>query len=117
MLTCDLWSEIRAMAKLGKPIKAIARELRISKNTVRRALRQGKYAQYQRQKSQAGILDDFMPFLCERAGKVDYNATSLYHELQERGYKGCYSLVEGYVCNGVEDMARSGLGASPGARA
>jgi len=94
MLTRDLWSEIRVMAKLGKPIKAIARELGISKNTVRRALRQEKYVPYQREKSKTGILNDFMPFLLERAGQLDFNATSLYHELQERGYTGSYSLVK-----------------------
>ena len=38
MLSQDQWSEIRLMAKLGMSIKQIARELGISKNTVRRVL-------------------------------------------------------------------------------
>lgn len=39
VLSDDQWSEIRLFLKSGKPIKQIAREFGISKNTVRRILR------------------------------------------------------------------------------
>lgn len=94
MLSHDLWSEIRVMAKLGKPIKVIAREMGISKNTVRRALRQEHYEPYQRMTSKTGVLSEFIPFLLERAGQLDFNATSMFRELQELGYTGSYSLVK-----------------------
>jgi len=56
MLSLDLWSEIRLMAKLGKRIKVIARELDISKNTVKKALRQKQYQPYQRKNATKGLL-------------------------------------------------------------
>ena len=65
MLSQDLWSEIRLMAKLGKRIKVIARELDVSKNTVKKALRQKHYQPYQRTNATKGLLTEFMPFLLE----------------------------------------------------
>ncbi|MGE5422741.1 MAG: IS21 family transposase [Ignavibacteriales bacterium] len=94
MLSQDLWNEIRFMAKLGKPVKAIARELSISKNTVKKALHQEKYEPYHRQHTNAGLLTEFLPFLVERAPQLDFNATSMYQELQKRGYTGGYTLVK-----------------------
>ena len=44
------WAEIRRLHRAEKmPIKAIARMLRVSKNTVRRALRSGEPPTYERQ--------------------------------------------------------------------
>ena len=39
MLSHDQWAEIRFWSKLGKSIKTIARDLGLSRNTVRKALR------------------------------------------------------------------------------
>jgi len=97
MLSQDLWTEIRLMAKMGKRIKGIARELDISKNTVRRALRQERHEPYQRIKSTKELLREFMPFMLERLPQLNFNATSLYRELKEKGYIGCYTLVKDAV--------------------
>lgn len=94
MLSNDLWAEIRVMSKLGKPIKAIARDMGVSKNTVKRALRQKQYEPYQRQTKEKALLTDFMPFILERAGQLNFNATSLHRELQDLGYTGSYSMVK-----------------------
>ena len=49
MITVDEWAEIRRLHRSqGLGIKAIARKLGISKNTVRRALRAGEVPRYQR---------------------------------------------------------------------
>ena len=49
MITLDEWAEIRRLHRAeGLPIKAIARKLGISKNTVRRALRAEVVPRYQR---------------------------------------------------------------------
>ena len=94
MLSQDLWSEIRLMAKLGKRIKVIARELDVSKNTVKKALRQKHYQPYQRTNATRGLLTEFMPFLLERSLELGFNATSLYRELKGKGYTGGYTLVK-----------------------
>ena len=94
MLSQDLWIEIRLMAKMGKPIKVIARELAISKNTVKKALRQEQCQSYQRVNAKPNLLSEFMPFLLERFLQVGFNATTLYRELKEKGYTGGYTLVK-----------------------
>jgi len=49
VITLDEWAEIRRLHRSEDlPIKAIARKLGVSKNTVRRALRAGKAPRYQR---------------------------------------------------------------------
>lgn len=94
MLTQDLWSEIRFMRKMGKSIKKISRELNISKNTVRKALRSDLYHPYTRENTNSGLLTEFMPFLTERAPQVDFNAVTLLRELKKRGYAGSYTILK-----------------------
>jgi len=94
MLTQDLWSEIRFMRKMGRSIKKISRELMISKNTVRKALRNELYQAYTRENCKAGLLTKFMPFLVERAPQVDFNAATLLRELKKRGYAGSYTILK-----------------------
>jgi transposase len=94
MLSQDLWSEIRHMARMGRPIKQIARELDISKNTVKSALKKERYQPYQRQRTKTNLLSEYMPFILERSPQLEFNATSLFRELKERGYGGGYTLVK-----------------------
>ena len=94
MLTHDQWSEIRFWSKLGQSIKTIARDLGLSRNTVRKALREPEKPQYQRQNKQRGVLEPFLPFLQQRAPEVFFNATTLCRELKAQGYQGGYSTVK-----------------------
>ena len=94
MLTHDQWSEIRFWSKLGQSIKTIARDLGLSRNTVRKALREPEKPKYQRQNKQRGVLEPFLPFLQQRAPEVFFNATTLYRELKAQGYQGGYSTVK-----------------------
>ncbi|VBB09231.1 integrase catalytic core [Lucifera butyrica] len=93
MLSQDQWSEVRAMAKAGKRIKQISRDLGVSRNTIRKVLRTQQRSGYQRTRNKPGILDEYFPFLQGRAPEVFYNATTLFQELKARGYKGGYTTV------------------------
>lgn len=93
MLSQDQWSEIRLMAKTGKAIKQISRELGISKNTVRKILRSKERQEYCRQRKKPGVLDEYLPFLQGRAPEVNFNATTLFREIQQKGYLGGYTTV------------------------
>lgn len=97
MLSDDQWSEIRLMAKSGKPIKQIARDFGISKNTVRKVIRTEIRRPYARTVNKSGVLDEFMPFLTARAPEVNFNATILFRELKEQQYMGGYSTVKNAV--------------------
>lgn len=107
MLSQDQWSEIRIMAKTGKPIKQIARELDVSRNTIRKVLRTQKRQKYERKENRPGILDEYLPFLQGRAPEVFYNATILFRELRARGYRGGYTTVREAVKPLREDFLKA----------
>lgn len=94
VLGIDIWAEIRAHAANGWSKKSIARKFGIDRKTVRKALTQGQYSGYSSRPKKPGLLDTWMAFIEERAIQVDFNATKLFKELQDRGYKGSYSLVK-----------------------
>lgn len=101
MLTVELAVEIFVLAKQGKSIRSIARDLGISRTTVRRYLReQITQPQYAERPHRASKLDPYKAYIQERiaAAKPEWiPATVLYREIVERGYPGKESLVRSYV--------------------
>jgi len=68
VITLDEWAEIRRLHRSeGLPIKAIARKLGISKNTVRRALRAQEVPRYQRV-PRGSVADAAEPLIREQLG-------------------------------------------------
>jgi transposase len=66
VITLDEWAEIRRLHRSeGLPIKAIARKLGISKNTVRRALRAVEVPRYSRL-PRGSIVDEVEPLIREQ---------------------------------------------------
>ena len=89
----------------GKPIKQIARELRLSENTVRKILREDVIKlHYERRVQPRPMLGAFVPSL-ERLLEEDKNlpqrqrrsAKRLYEEIKREGYAGSYDNVQRYV--------------------
>ncbi|WP_342269838.1 LuxR C-terminal-related transcriptional regulator [Rickettsia endosymbiont of Orchestes rusci] len=85
----------------GKAIKAIARELNISKNTVKKVIRSNstkfELAKYKKSKPMLGEYLTLLNQLLEENRKepVRRRMTSkkLYEELKKRGYQGSYESV------------------------
>ena len=64
MLLGEMALEIRLLAKRGKGLRAIAREIGVSRNTVRRYLRDGDADRYRPRTRRSGKLtafDDYCP--------------------------------------------------------
>ena len=89
----------------GKSIKQIARELRLSKNTVRKILREDVIKlHYERRIQPRPMLGAFVPSL-EKRLEEDKNlpqrqrrsAKRLYEEIKQEGYAGSYDNVQRYV--------------------
>ncbi len=81
------WMEIRSLSASGLGIRAIARRLRLSRNTVRRVLR-GEDAFLKKKERQS--FSQLLPFQEEivrmlRAGLI---GTRILHELRRKGYSG-----------------------------
>lgn len=82
-------------------MRAIARELNVSRNTVRRYLRDiAKTSKYSRREARPPKLATFTPYLCQRmdAAKPDWiPATVLSREIQSRGCQGKEGILKNYL--------------------
>lgn len=93
--------EIKVLARQGYGIKAIARELGLSRNTVRKYLRAERaLPRYTPRYPRPTKLDPFKPYLQERIEAARPRwipATVLLRELQSRGYSGGISQLKAYL--------------------
>lgn len=92
--------EIKVLARQGHGIKAIARELGISRNTVRRHLRLKAASTYSPRAPRPCKLDPFKCYLQERLEAARPHwipAVVLMREIQARGYAGGISQLKAYL--------------------
>jgi len=88
------------MARRGEGVRAIARQLDCSRNTVRRYLREQAAQRYGPRDPRACKLDDYKSYLHERIGQARPRwipATVLLREIQERGYAGGISQLKAWL--------------------
>ena len=116
MLTVDTIGRIRREHFLkGKTIKEIARDLRVSRNTVRKVLRSGETSfEYDREVQPRPKLDRWTSDLDEL---LDGNATKsareqltlirIFEELRRRGYEGGYDAVRRYARRWSKERGQS----------
>ena len=106
MLTVETIGRIRRERFLkGKTIKEIARDLRVSRNTVRKVLRSGETSfEYERSiqpRPKLGRwtaeLDDLLKNNTDKAAREQLTLIRLFEELRDRGYEGGYDAVRRYA--------------------
>lgn len=95
MISMYKWQQVKALRTQGVSIKKISRQLKLSKNTVRKYLRsteppEFKARQYEKILEQH---EEEVKGMLER----DYIGTRIYTELQELGYTGSLSTVHRYI--------------------
>jgi len=88
MITVEAWTTIRYLRAQGKSIRAIARELGVSRNTVRAALRQKHPPQYCRPKRPNPKLAPYMAQTEEMLIEKRFIGTRILRELRKLGYDG-----------------------------
>lgn len=81
----------------GKSIRAIARTLGISRNTVRRYLRADGVPTAKPRPSRRSKLDPFIEHIDRRLSDGLFNCVVLLRELRDLGYEGGYSILKEYV--------------------
>ena len=93
--------EIRVLARQGHSIKAIARELGLSRNTVRKYLRgEASLPKYRRREPRPCKIDPFKGYLEERVEAARPHwipAVVLLREIHERGYPGGLSQLKAFL--------------------
>jgi transposase len=106
MLTVETIKKVRLAAfRDMKPIKQIAKDLRLSRNTVRKILREDlTEIRYVRKNQPRPALAEFIEPLDRRLSedknlprKRRRNAVKLYEEIMQEGYAGSYDNVQRYV--------------------
>ena len=92
--------QVRAMYELkgnGQSIRGIARELGISRNTVRRYLRASEIPKAKPRPRRGSKLDPYKEYVDERLSHGVDNCVVLLREIRERGYTGGYTILKDYV--------------------
>ena len=106
MLTVETIGRIRREHFLkGKTIKEIARDLRVSRNTVRKVLRSGETAfEYDRDVQPrpklgkwTSELDELLAGNVDKAPREQLTLIRIFEELRGRGYEGGYDAVRRYA--------------------
>lgn len=101
MINQETLVNIHVLYKQGYSIRAIARELGISKNTVKKYLRTSNKAhRYRSRPCVPSILENYKPYIKERiaaAAPKWIPASVLFREIKEQGYEGGQSTVRQYV--------------------
>lgn len=101
MLTQELLVEIHVLHRQGKSIRAIAQALCVSRNTVRRYLRDtARTPQYSQREARQSKLAPYQTYLRERiaAARPDWiPATVLYREIVALGYTGKEGILKNYI--------------------
>lgn len=96
MIEMEAWTTIRYLHAQGKGKKAIARELGISRNTVRRALARDGPARYERPLRPNEQLAPFGDAI-ERMRRDGFIGTRMLRELREDGYTGSRSALYDFL--------------------
>jgi transposase len=99
MLVAEQTVEIRVLSRQGKSIRAIARTLQVSRNTVRRYLRTQGLPRYRRE-ARPTKLDSYKHYIDERvkaAAPEWIPAVVLFGELRRLGYDGGLTTLKLYL--------------------
>jgi len=100
MLGREIFVEVHVLQRQGKSIRAISRQLGISRNTVRRRLRAEQVPVAEIRARKPTKLDDYRGYLQTRiaAARPDWiPASVLFEEIQAQGFDGCVTTVRNYV--------------------
>jgi transposase len=100
MLTQEQAVEVRILARRGLGIREIARQTGLSRNTVRRYVREATIRGYGPRAPRPTKLDGFKDYVVERIQAARPRwipATVLLREIQERGYEGGISQLKEYL--------------------
>ena len=97
MLDLEEYGTLRELHKQGLSISEIARSTGHSRGTVRKYLRADVPPEVKRRAPKPSKLDGYKDYIAQRLTNYPLTATRIYHEIQEMGFTGKYTIVRDYV--------------------
>ena len=95
LFDAEVWHVIREMRERGLKVTGIAKELGISRPTVRKYMKAKKPPEYDK-KRMASILDTYKPFIKDQVDRYNLSAVRILEEIRKQGYTGSYSTLKSY---------------------
>jgi transposase len=93
MISMEMWTTIRYLRAQGWGIRAIARELGVSRNTVRKALVADSPPRYERPARPNPQLEPFAEEIRRMFFEQHFIGTRILRELRQRGYQGSQAAL------------------------
>jgi transposase len=93
----ERFERVHELHRQGRSLRGIARELRLSREAVRRYLRRGTCPDWRPGRSSRSGLDKYRKEIDRRIAEGCMNAAELYRELSEQGCRLSYPTVRRYV--------------------
>ncbi len=108
------YGDVMARHKQGWSIRAISRQLFISRQTVRRYINAGEFPEIARPNRVSMALSPYMDYLHAHWQAGTHNAAQLFREIRAQGYQGSYRLVRRWKAKvAAEILPASPLQSSP----
>ena len=95
----ERYEQVQALRAQGLGIKPVMRQTGLAKETVRRFYRAATADELlaKTRDGRPSLLDEYKPYLHQRWNQGCTNVRQLHAELRERGYRGSYGTIRGYV--------------------
>ncbi|EFW9918072.1 TPA: IS21-like element IS100 family transposase, partial [Escherichia coli] len=101
MVTFETVMEIKILHKQGMSSRAIARELGLSRNTVKRYLQaKSEPPKYTPRPAVASLLDEYRDYIRQRiadAHPYKIPATVIAREIRDQGYRGGMTILRAFI--------------------
>ena len=108
------YDQVHTLLEAGVSLRTIAKEMRLSRETVRKYARATAAPTPQPRAKRTSLLDPYKPCMIERWNAGCHTGTELLREIQKQGYQGSRSVALDFIAairrqQGVAPMKRSGL--------
>jgi len=89
--------QVRDLFRESHTISQIARRMQLTWRTVRNFAGAETFPERAPRTGEGSQLDGLKPYLCQRWREGCHNAHTLWKEVAERGYGGCYTMVKAHL--------------------
>jgi transposase len=104
------YEDVRTLSKQGVGIRAIARRLKLSRQTVRRFMQAEEFPEIvpAHRDQRGSILNQYKPYIFQRWQQGCKNSVQIYDEMKARGYPGSASLLRNFLARLRKKHAEAG---------